>query len=163
MQKEGAFMKKRFSTTATIVLISLCASNARAEDLVEKASTSGGIKTFVAAMQTAGINDSLKNGGPYTVFAPSDSAFDKLPPETKEALLKDKKKLAQILAYHVIQGKVLVADVKPGRVQTIQGSALTLTSDNGKVTVDEANVTESDVVADNGVIHVIDTVMLPKQ
>jgi uncharacterized surface protein with fasciclin (FAS1) repeats len=77
--------------------------------------------------------------------------------------MKDKKKLAQVLTYHVIPGKVMVAEVKPGKVQTMEGASLTLKSDNGKVTVDDANVTQSDVTADNGVIHIIDTVVLPKQ
>lgn len=156
-------MKKTASTLLSAIALSLGAFQALAADLVETASSSGGIKTFVAALKTTGFEDSLKNGGPYTVFAPADSAFDKLPPDTKKDLMNDKKKLEQVLAYHVIPGTVRVAEVKPGKVQTVQGSSLTLTSDNGKVTVDEANVTESDVTADNGVIHVIDTVVLPKQ
>jgi uncharacterized surface protein with fasciclin (FAS1) repeats len=154
---------KKTAAIFSIIALSSTTFSAMAADLVETASTSGGIKTFVAALKTTGFDDSLKTGGPYTVFAPADSAFDKLPPETRKDLLNDKKKLEQVLAYHVIPGTVRVAEVKPGKVQTIQGSSLTLTSDNGKVTVDEANVTESDVAADNGVIHVIDTVVLPKQ
>jgi uncharacterized surface protein with fasciclin (FAS1) repeats len=154
---------KKTASVLSVIMLSLSVSGALAADLVETASTSVGIKTFVDALKTTGFDDSLKSGGPYTVFAPTDSAFDKLPPDTRKELLNDKKKLSQVLAYHVIPGTVRVAEVKPGKVQTIQGDALTLTSDNGKVTVDEANVTESDVAADNGIIHVIDTVVLPKQ
>ncbi|MEN3295171.1 MAG: hypothetical protein V7642_4424 [Burkholderiales bacterium] len=159
-------MTKPFSAiAAAIAAVSALlfgAPHAMASDLVETAASSGEIKTFSAALKSAGFAEALKKDGPYTVFAPADSAFDKLPPATKNDLLKDKAKLAEVLAYHVIPGKVLVADVKPGKVQTIQGSPLTIKSDNGKVTVDEANVTQSDVTADNGVIHVIDTVVLPK-
>jgi hypothetical protein len=155
-------MNRPFSTFAAFIALLFGTSQVLASDLVETASSSGEIKTFVAALKTAGVADSLKSDGPYTVFAPADSAFDKLPPDTRSELMKDKKKLAEVLAYHVIRGKVLVADVKPGKVETIQGSPLTIKSDNGKVTVDEANVTQSDVTADNGVIHVIDTVVLPK-
>lgn len=154
---------KKTASVFSIIVLSSAALNAMAADLVETASTSVGIKTFVAALKKTGFDDSLKTGGPYTVFAPADSAFDKLPPETKKDLLNDKKKLEQVLAYHVIPGTVRVAEVKPGKVQTIQGSSITLTSDNGKVTVDQANVTESDVAADNGIIHVIDTVVMPSQ
>jgi uncharacterized surface protein with fasciclin (FAS1) repeats len=157
-------MKKPYSIIiASAIALLFGAPSAFASDLVETASSSGEIKTFVAALKSAGFADSLKSDGPYTIFAPADSAFDKLPPDTKNELMKDKKKLAQVLAYHVIPGRIMVAEVKPGKVQTIQGGSLTLKSDNGKVTVDDANVTQSDVTADNGVIHVIDTVVLPKQ
>ncbi|HEX7635886.1 MAG TPA: fasciclin domain-containing protein, partial [Noviherbaspirillum sp.] len=94
-------------------------------------------------------------------FAPTDEAFKKLPSGTMEALWKDKNRLAQVLAHHVIPGRVAVADVKPGKVKTIQGEPLMLTSDNGKVTVDNANVIQSDLMADNGIIHEIDAVVLP--
>ncbi|MDB5773819.1 MAG: fasciclin protein [Burkholderia sp.] len=154
-------MTKPFSAIAFVLL--LCAGHTMASDLVETASSSGEIKTFVAALKSAGVADSLKSDGPYTIFAPADSAFAKLDPDTKNDLMKDKKKLAQVLTYHVIPGKVMVAEVKPGKVQTMEGASLTLKSDNGKVTVDDANVTQSDVTADNGVIHIIDTVVLPKQ
>jgi uncharacterized surface protein with fasciclin (FAS1) repeats len=154
-------MTKPFSAIAFVLLLG--AGHTMASDLVETASSSGEIKTFVAALKSAGVADSLKSDGPYTIFAPADSAFAKLDPDTKNELMKDKKKLAQVLTYHVIPGKVMVAEVKPGKVQTMEGASLTLKSDNGKVTVDDANVTQSDVTADNGVIHIIDTVVLPKQ
>jgi uncharacterized surface protein with fasciclin (FAS1) repeats len=147
------------------IIASLCGLSfslqAAAADLVETARTSGGMKTFMAAAETAGMADKLKNSGPYTVFAPNDTAFRQLPPETVEALLKDKEKAAELVAYHVIPGAVTVADVKPGKVQSVQGAPLTLTSDNGSVTVENAKVIQSDLKADNGVIHEIDQVVLP--
>ena len=149
------------SFTALSLTIALSLHVAHAADLVETAATSGSFKTFLAAAKAAGIADTLKNSGPYTIFAPSDSAFNHLPPGTVTSLMKDKAKLAEILAYHVIPGKVTVADVKPGKVKTMQGETLTLTSDNGKVTVNNANVIQSDLIADNGVIHEIDALVLP--
>jgi uncharacterized surface protein with fasciclin (FAS1) repeats len=137
-------------------------ASAMASDLLESAATQGGAKTFAAAAKSSGLAESLKENGPYTVFAPDDAAFAKLPSSTRDALMKDKSKLAHVLAYHVIPGKVTVAEVKPGNVQTLEGETVKITSDNGKVTVNNANVTQSDVDADNGVVHIIDTVVLPK-
>lgn len=156
-------MKRFIAAIASIFAFSFLAPAALAADLVETAATAGSFKTFLAAAKAAGIADTLKTSGPYTVFAPSDSAFGKLPPGTVNSLMKDKTRLAEILSHHVIPGKVTVADVKPGKVQTMQGDLLTLTSDNGKVTVDDANVVQSDMMADNGVIHEIDIVVLPKK
>lgn len=155
-------MKRSFTAAASVIALSLSAGSAFAADLVETVSTSGTFKTFLAAAKASGFAATLKNSGPYTVFAPTDAAFKKLPPGTMEALWKDKSRLAQVLAHHVIPGKVTVANVTPGKVKTIQGESLTLTSDNGKVTVDDANVIQSDLMADNGIIHEIDTVVLPK-
>lgn len=154
-------MKKAFYGTAAIVL-SLAMASSFAADIVDTAATAGSFKVFVAALKTAGFAQTLKSTGPYTVFAPTDDAFAKLPPGTWDVLSKDKVKLAKVLAYHVIPGKVLVAEVKPGKIKSTQGDLLTLRSDNGKVTVNDANITQSDVVADNGVIHAIDTVVLPE-
>jgi uncharacterized surface protein with fasciclin (FAS1) repeats len=159
MNKE--FVMKALAAFATVFTLSVFAQRAAAGDLVETASTSGTMKTFVAATKTAGMADKLKHSGPYTVFAPTDSAFSKLPPGTVDSLLKDRDKAAELIAYHVIPGTVTVSDVKPGKVQTVQGGTITLTSDNGKVTVDNANVIQSDLKADNGVIHEIDAVVLP--
>lgn len=156
-------MKRSFVAIASIFALCFFTAHALAADLVETASRSISFKTFLAAAKAAGLTDTLKRSGPYTVFAPGDAAFDKLPPGTLNSLLKDKQKLAQVLSHHVIPGKVTVTDVKPGKVRTIQGSELTLTSDNGKVTVDDANVVQSDLIADNGVIHEIDTVVLPEK
>lgn len=134
---------------------------ATAADLVDTAEKSSEIRTFYEALKATGTGDLLKKNGPYTVFAPSNSAFDKLPPDQKEALLKDKKKLEEVLAHHVIPEKLVVAEVKPGPAKTMNGE-VALKSDNGKVTVDDANVTLSDIEADNGVIHIIDAVLLPQ-
>jgi uncharacterized surface protein with fasciclin (FAS1) repeats len=154
-------MKKFFTATVPSIVFFFTAVPVFAADIVDTAATDGSFKVFVAALKTAGFAETLKNSGPYTVFAPTDEAFAKLPAGTWDAISKDKVKLAHVLAYHVIPGKVLVTEVKPGKVQSTEGSALTLTSDNGKVTVNNANITQSDVIADNGVIHAIDTVVLP--
>jgi len=144
------------------MLLACLLHHAQAADIVDTADKSSEIKTFSQALKSTEVGDLLKQNGPYTVFAPSNAAFDKLPPDTKQALLKDKKKLAQLLSHHVLAEKLLVAAVKPGTARTMHGD-IVLKSDNGKVTVDEANVTLSDIEADNGVIHIIDTVLLPKE
>ena len=140
----------------------LLAVGAQAADLIDTAIAAGNLKTFVAAVKASGFTESLRGTGPYTVFAPSDEAFSHLPPGTWEALVKDKARLAQVITYHVIPGKTLVADVKPGMTKTVQGAMLHLKSDNGMVTVDDATVTQSDMLADNGVLHTINAVALPK-
>lgn len=133
-----------------------------AADIVDTAEKSSEIKTFYDALKTTETGDLLRKNGPYTVFAPSNAAFEKLPPDMKDELLKDKKKLDQLLARHVLPEKLTVTQVKPGPAKTMNGE-IQLKSDNGKVTVDEANVTLSDIEADNGVIHIIDTVLIPQQ
>jgi uncharacterized surface protein with fasciclin (FAS1) repeats len=158
---QGIIMKIFFNGIAAAMMLSFGTLSYGA-DIVDTATTAGTFKVFVAALKTSGFTQTLKNSGPYTVFAPTDEAFAKLPPGTWDALSKDKAKLAQVLAHHVIPGKIMVAEVKPGKVKTAQGDSLTLSSDNGKVTVDNANITQSDVVADNGVIHAIDKVVLPE-
>ena len=140
----------------------LMAAPAQAADLLETAAAAGNLKTFVAAVKAAGFTEALRGPGPFTIFAPSDEAFARLPAGTWEALVKDKARLAQVLAYQVISGRILVAAVKPGPVKTLEGSALLLKSDNGRVTVDDATVIESDLMADNGVIHAVDAVVMPK-
>lgn len=141
--------------------LALSAGVASANDLIDTAATSGSFKTFLATVKAAGLTDSLRNQGPFTVFAPSDEAFAKLPDGTIESLMKDKVKLAQLLSHHIVPGKLLVAEAKPGPLKTIQGDSIKLTSDNGMITVDGARVTQSDLKADNGVIQVIDKVILP--
>lgn len=135
--------------------------SALAADIVDTAVAAGNFKTLVAAVQAAGLVDTLKGPGPFTVFAPTDAAFAKIPKADLDALLKDKAKLTAVLTYHVVPGKVMAADVKAGKVKTVQGSDITVTTANG-VMVDSAKVTSTDIVADNGVIHVIDSVILPK-
>ncbi len=153
-------MNTPFKTLAASLLLAI-ASTASADDLVDKAAGATNLKIFSAALKSAGFGETLKEGGPYTVFAPTDNAFSKLPPGSWDNLAKDKVRLAAVLAHHIVPGKMLVTEVKPGKVKTVQGDFITLKSDNGKVTVEQANVIESDLAADNGVIHVVDTVVLP--
>ena len=142
--------------------ISFClTSAANAKDIVDTAVSAGNFKTLATALQAAGLVGTLKGQGPFTVFAPTDAAFAKIPKAQMDALLADKAKLTAVLTYHVVSGTVMSKDVKAGMVKTVQGSSLTVTTMGG-VKVDGANVTAVDIIADNGVIHVIDTVVLPK-
>src|SRR3569623_43465 len=154
-------MKNVATIVLAIVLSGYCSVAALAADIVEAAATAGNFKSFVAALNSAGFNETLKNSGPYTVFAPTDEAFAKIPKDTWALISKDKVRLEHVLAYHVIPGKILVKEVKPGKAKTMEGDTLTLTSDNGKVTVNGANVTQSDIETDQGVMHAIDSVVLP--
>jgi uncharacterized surface protein with fasciclin (FAS1) repeats len=137
------------------------AGSALAADIVDTAVAAGNFKTLVAAVQAAGLVDTLKGPGPFTVFAPTDEAFAKVPKDKLDALLKDKAALTKVLTYHVVAGKVMAKDVKAGKVKTVQGSELTLGTTGG-VTVDNAKVIKADIAVDNGVIHAIDTVVMPK-
>ena len=131
-------------------------------DLVDVAVSAGKFKTLVAAVQAAGLVETLKGKGPFTVFAPSDDAFAKLPEGTVEGLLKDLPKLKSILTYHVVAGRVTAADVmKLSSAKTVQGQTVAFQT-NGGVKVNGANVVTADVMADNGIIHVIDSVILPR-
>ena len=148
----------------TLIALALTAGatfNALAQDIVDTAVKAGNFKTLVAAVQAAGLVDTLKGPGPFTVFAPTDEAFAKIPKATLGALLKDKAALTKVLTYHVVPGKVMAKDVKAGMVKTVQGSSITVATTGG-VKVDAANVVKTDIAADNGVIHVIDTVIMPK-
>ena len=131
-------------------------------NIVEVAVGAGSFKTLVAAVQAAGLVDTLTGHGPFTVFAPNDEAFAKLPAGTVEALLKDIPKLTSILTYHVVAGKVMAADAaKLTSAATVQGQMLEIDHTHG-VTINGAKVVAADIAADNGVIHVIDSVLLPK-
>ncbi len=140
---------------------------ANASNLVETAVDAGQFKTLVAAVQAAGLGDALSGPGPFTVFAPTDEAFAKLPEGTVEDLLKpeNKEKLVAILTYHVISGKVMAGDVagKKLNVATLQGGELAVDAISGGVMINGATVTAADIEASNGVIHVIDRVLLPPQ
>jgi uncharacterized surface protein with fasciclin (FAS1) repeats len=130
-------------------------------DIVDTAVSAGSFTTLVAAVQAAGLVDTLKGAGPFTVFAPTDEAFAKLPAGTVDALLKDIPKLKKILTYHVVSGKVMAADVvKLKTAKTVEGSEVKIDAANG-VKINDATVTTADVAADNGVIHIVDTVLLP--
>jgi uncharacterized surface protein with fasciclin (FAS1) repeats len=142
------------------------ASPATAADIVETAVTNGSFKTLTAALQAAGLVDTLKGKGPYTVFAPTDEAFKKLPAGTVETLLKpeNKAQLQKVLTYHVVAGNVMSGDLK-GKMtnaKTVEGSVVRIDASGSAVKVDNANVTQADVSASNGVIHVIDSVIMPK-
>ena len=151
-------MKK--TVIASILSLGLALS-ANAKDIVDTAVAAGSFKTLATALTAAGLIDTLKGPGPFTVFAPTDEAFAKIPKADLDALLKDKAKLTSVLTYHVVAGKVMAADVKAGKVKTVQGYEITV-STMGGVKVDKANVVKTDIVADNGVIHVIDSVVMPK-
>jgi uncharacterized surface protein with fasciclin (FAS1) repeats len=140
------------------------ATRTAGKDLVAVASGADNFKTLVAAVKAAGLVETLQGEGPFTIFAPTDAAFAKLPAGTLESLLKpeNKEKLVAILTYHVLSGKVLAADVKTMEAKTVQGQSVKLVASDAGVTVDNANVVKTDLIADNGVIHVIDTVILPK-
>lgn len=134
------------------------------KDIVDTAAGADEFKTLVAAVKAAGLVETLKGEGPYTVFAPTDEAFKKVPKETLEALLKDKKKLTAVLTYHVVPGKVTAADVvKLTSAKTVQGKELKIAVKDGKVTVNGANVVKTNILCKNGVVHVIDTVLLPPE
>lgn len=156
------FMKSlRYSLSAAAM--GLLANGAMAADtIVDVAASNGNFKTLVAAVKAAGLADTLSGKGPFTVFAPTDAAFAKLPPGTVDALLKDVPKLKSILTYHVVAGKVMAKDVTSGAVPTVNGQSINVMVSPAGVTVNDANVTATDVAASNGVIHVIDTVLLPK-
>ena len=137
---------------------------AQQKDIVDTAVAAGSFKTLAAALQAAGLVETLKGKGPFTVFAPTDAAFAKLPKGTVEDLLKpeNKAKLQRILTYHVVAGKVGSADVvKLKSAKAVSGDTLTIVVRDGKVMIDKSTVATADVAASNGVIHVIDTVLMP--
>ena len=149
---------KKLLIAATLAAASLAV---QAKDIVDTAVAAGSFKTLAAALQAAGLIDTLKGPGPFTVFAPNDEAFAKIPKADLDALLKDKAKLTAVLTYHVVPGKVMAKDVKAGSVKTVQGGMLQLATAGG-VTVNGARVVAADVGASNGVIHVIDRVVMPQ-
>jgi uncharacterized surface protein with fasciclin (FAS1) repeats len=156
----------RSSALALVATLALSVpSRAADKDIVDTAVAAGSFKTLAAALKAAGLVDTLKGTGPFTVFAPTDEAFAKLPAGTVETLLKpeNKAKLTAILTYHVVPGTVMAADVmKMKSAKTVQGGSVKIAEANGKVTIDKATVTKADIAASNGVIHVIDTVLMPQ-
>ncbi len=149
------------NTLLAIAATALLSSQAWGADIVDTAVSAGQFKTLAAALTAADLVDTLKGPGPFTVFAPTDAAFAKIPKADLDALLKDKAKLTAVLTYHVIPGTVMAADVKPGKVKTVQGTTFEVMADSKHVMVNGATVTKTDIVADNGVIHVIDSVIMP--
>jgi len=155
----------KVTTTATTAKDQAASMTQKAEklDIVQTAVNAGNFTTLVAAVEAAGLVETLQGEGPFTVFAPSDEAFAKLPEGTIENLLKDKKALTAVLTYHVVPGKVLAADVvKLKTAETANGQAVTINASDKGVMVDKANVIATDILCDNGVIHVIDEVILPE-
>lgn len=147
----------------TIAMLAFAALAASAADIVDTAVSAGNFKTLVTAVKAAGLVDTLKGEGPFTVFAPTDAAFAKLPAGTLESLLKNPEALKKVLTYHVVAGKVMAADVvKVESAQTVEGESVKVTVNGDAVMIDKANVVKTDIVCDNGVIHVIDSVILPK-
>jgi uncharacterized surface protein with fasciclin (FAS1) repeats len=133
------------------------------KDIVDTAVAAGDFNTLVTAVKAAGLVETLKGEGPFTVFAPTDAAFAKVPTDTLNALLADKTALANVLTYHVVAGKVMAADVvKLTSAETVQGQAVSIEVKDGKVYLDGAQVVTTDIKASNGVMHVIDAVILPK-
>jgi uncharacterized surface protein with fasciclin (FAS1) repeats len=140
------------------------ATSPASKDIVQTAVDAGSFNTLVAAVKAAGLVETLKGKGPFTVFAPTDAAFAKLPAGTVESLLADPQKLASILTFHVVPGKVMAADIvkaNGAKPATVNGQSLDVVVRDGRVLVNGANVVTADVVASNGVIHVIDTVLIP--
>lgn len=154
-------MKKLFVTALATLALSTVAM-AQEKDIVDTAVSAGSFNTLVAAVKAAGLVDTLKSAGPFTVFAPTDAAFAKLPAGTVEGLLKNPEKLKKILTYHVVSGDVMAADVvKLSEAKTVEGSEVKIMVRGGKVMVNNAHVVKADIKCTNGVIHVIDTVIMP--
>lgn len=152
------------SVVAALGGFGLSSSSAQNKDIVDTAVAAGSFKTLAKALDAAGLVQTLKGSGPFTVFAPTDEAFAKLPAGTLEHLLmpEQKAELRRILTYHVVSGKVMAADVVQMRsAKAVSGDAITITARDGKVQVDKANVIKTDIGTSNGVIHVIDAVILP--
>lgn len=154
-------------TVALVALVAAAGSfaNARAADIVETAAAAGNFETLSMALEAAGLVDTLKGEGPFTVFAPTDEAFAKLPEGTLENLLKpeNRDQLRSILTYHVVPGSVTAAQVASMKeAKTVNGQELPISAKGGKVEVGEANVVQADILASNGIIHVVDSVILPE-
>ena len=161
-------MKKKMTFTSLALVACLAAvSPARAQqtkDIVDTAVAAGSFKTLAKALTAADLVGTLKGAGPFTVFAPTDEAFEKLPAGTLDNLLKPENKamLVRVLTYHVVPGRVMAADVvKINSAKAVSGDSLHIKATGGNVMVDKARVTKTDIIAGNGVIHVIDNVLLP--
>lgn len=157
-------MKSSLAFLSAALILSAPVNAQPKPDIVEIAASAGTFNTLVAALKAAGLVETLKGDGPFTVFAPTDEAFAKLPAGTVESLLKpeNKQKLIAILTYHVVPGAVMAKDVvKIKSAKTVQGQSITVKTAGGAVMVDNAKVTKTDIIARNGVVHVIDAVILP--
>lgn len=163
MPTEEKTLKKLVCVLTLAVLpIMAAAGNAPSKDIVDTAVSAGSFKTLVKAVQAAGLVETLKSSGPFTVFAPTDEAFAKLPAGTLESLLANPEKLRSVLTYHVVPGKVMAADVvNLSKAKTVQGAEAAVRVKEGRVMIDQANAVKTDIHCTNGVIHVIDSVILP--
>ena len=163
-----AFVAVALLSTHSVLAGNSCSSSCdkpKDKDLVDTAVAAGSFKTLAAAIEAGGLIETLKGRGPFTVFAPTDEAFAKLPEGTVESLLKpeNKEKLVKILTYHVVPGKVMASDVvKLSEAKTVEGSKVKITVKESKVLIDNSKVLKTDIRTSNGVIHVIDKVLLPK-
>ncbi len=150
---------------AAVALVSIgaqAAGIAPSKDIVDTAVEAGSFNTLATALKAADLISTLKSEGPFTVFAPTDAAFAKIPKADLDALLSDKRALTEVLTYHVVSGKVMAADVvKLTQAKTVEGSPVKIRVVDGKVMINNANVSATDIAASNGVIHVIDTVIMP--
>lgn len=156
------FRRTFIATAAAVALSTAAFADGHTMDIMDTAAANGSFTTLVAAIEAAGLTETLKGDGPFTVFAPTDEAFAALPEGTVEGLLADPEALAAILSYHVVAGKVMSTDLSDGMVvTTVNGADITISTEGG-VTVNAANVVTADVEASNGVIHVIDTVLIPE-
>jgi uncharacterized surface protein with fasciclin (FAS1) repeats len=163
-------MKKILTIAAAVGLllnpmsVDVRAADAAAKNVVEIAAGNADFSTLVTAVKAADLAEALSGAGPFTVFAPTNAAFDKVPKDALQGLLKpeNKAKLAAVLKFHVVPGKVLAADVKPGKVKILEGSEIEIKAKDGAVHYGDAKVVKTDIVGSNGVIHVIDTVVMPK-
>ncbi len=154
----------RGKSTALLCLIAgVLVMPVQAADLLDTAERSGSFKTFMSAVRIAGLTRELKAEGPYTVFMPTDNAFARIPEADWERWKKEPQSLARVLRYHMVRGRFKVTEVKPGQATSLAGPALELKSDNGMVTVNGARVTESDLQADNGIIHGVDSLLTPPE
>jgi uncharacterized surface protein with fasciclin (FAS1) repeats len=152
---------KSLATAIAAALISACATLQGSSPITDTASRAPQLSTLSKLISDAGLAETLRGAGPYTVFAPSDEAFKAVPAATLQALAGDKELLKSVLSYHVLAGKVSAAEVQNGNVKTVQGANVALSKAGGFITVDDAVVTQADVAASNGVVHVIDRVLMP--
>ena len=165
----SSVVRRLVSLVAAALLLTLSTAayanpRASSKDIVDTAVAAGSFKTLVAALKAAGLVDTLKGKGPFTVFAPTDDAFAKLPAGTVDELLKpeNKQKLIAILTYHVVAGKVTAAQaMKLNSAKTVNGESLNISTEGSTVKINDATVTKADIMCSNGVIHVIDTVLMP--
>ncbi len=155
--------KRLFLTGCVMVVMSLsaCATTPAPATVADKAASTPELSTLSKLLAQAGLTDTLKGDGPYTVFAPTDEAFKAVPAKTMESLANDPELLKSVLSYHVLAGKVSSADVKNGPTKTVQGANVTLYRSGSFVTIEDAVVTAADVPASNGVVHIVDRVLMP--